>query len=176
MSPLRPHVPSMVLCPLSEPLTPLPPSAPLQSSVLSTTFCLLYGSFPLYDPLSPLRPSVLFKALCLLYSSLSPLWPSIPSTALCPLCGPLKNSETSKTTPNVSRNVLQNAFHQNLKGYWDLFHISDNRDSRDKNSYHSSEIIDNHEISIIAVVKKSCDNRDNHIQQVEICNRISRKI
>ncbi len=64
---------------------------------------------------------------------------------------------------------MQNAFRQNSKGYRDLFRISDNRDYRDNHDYHSSEILsDNREIAIIALAKKSCDNRDNHIQQEAI--------
>jgi hypothetical protein len=64
---------------------------------------------------------------------------------------------------------LQNACRQNSKGYRDLFHISDNRDYRDNHDYHSSEILsDNREIAIIALAKKSCGNRDNHIQQEAI--------
>jgi hypothetical protein len=84
--------------------------------------------------------------------------------ALCSLCGPLSSlrpsvpSEKQRNNlddPLVSRNVLQNAFRQNSKGYCDLFRISDNRDYRDNHNYHSSEILsDNHEIAIIALAKK----------------------
>jgi hypothetical protein len=39
--------------------------------------------YPLYSPMFPLRPSLP------LYGPLSPLLPSVPSTALCPLYGPM---------------------------------------------------------------------------------------
>jgi hypothetical protein len=69
-------------------------------------------------------------------------------------------------TSLVSRNVLQNAFRQNSKGCRDLFRISDDRYNHD---YHSSEILsDNHEVAMIALVKKSCDNHNNQIQQEAI--------
>ncbi len=90
-------------------------------------------------------------SICPLYSPLSPLWPSLPSTALCPFYGPLsslKNSETSETTllfrqKRVSSKTcfVKNVFRQNSKGYGDLFRISDNRDYRDNHDYHSSEIL-----------------------------------
>jgi hypothetical protein len=153
-------------------LQPLSPLSPLRPSVLSWPLCPLYCPLstalfpskticPLWGPPSSLRPSVLSTAICLLYSPLSPLWPSVPSTALCPLYGPLSPlrppvpSEKLQNKQNdsfVSQNVLQNAFHQNSKVYRNLFCISDNRDYHD---YHSSEILnDNHEIAIIALVKK----------------------
>jgi hypothetical protein len=164
LSSLWPSVSSTALCPLFNPyplygpLSPLSPSVLSMLSVLSTALCLLYSSFPLYVYLSPLGPSVLSTAVCLFYSPLSPLWSSLPSTALCPLYGPLsplKNSETSETTLLFSRNVLQNVFRQNSKGYRDLFRRSDNRDYRDNHDYHSSEILsDNREIGIIALAKK----------------------
>jgi hypothetical protein len=50
---------------------------------------------------------------------------------------------------------LQNAFHQNSKGYRNLFRISDNRDYRDNHGYNSSKILsDDREIAIIALAKK----------------------
>jgi hypothetical protein len=119
---------------------------------------------PLYGPLFPLQPSVPSMALCSLYSPLSPLRPSVPSTVLYPFYGPLSPLRSSipsekqrknRDDPLVSRNVLQNAFHQNSKGYYDLFCISDNRDYRDNQDYHSSEILsDNREKAIIALAKK----------------------
>jgi hypothetical protein len=64
---------------------------------------------------------------------------------------------------------LQKAFLKNSKGYRDLFRVSDNRDYRDNHDYHSSEMLsDNREIAIIALAKKSCDNRDNHFQHEAI--------
>jgi hypothetical protein len=64
---------------------------------------------------------------------------------------------------------LQNAFRQYSKGYRDLFRIGDNRDYRDYHDYHSSEILsDNRKIAIIALAKKSCDKRDDHIKQEAI--------
>jgi hypothetical protein len=66
-------------------------SAPPQPSVLSTALCLLCSPFSHYVHLSPLRHSNHTTALCLLYSSLSPQWPSVAFTALCPFYGPLKN-------------------------------------------------------------------------------------
>jgi hypothetical protein len=64
---------------------------------------------------------------------------------------------------------LQNAFRQNSKGYRDIFRIGDIRDFRYYHDYHSSEILSNNrKIVIIALEKKSCDNRDNHIQQEAI--------
>jgi hypothetical protein len=101
--------------------------------------------------MSPLRPSVPSTALYPLYGPLSLLRPSVPSTALCPLYGPLPPLKRAKQAkrPLVSRNVLQNAFRQSSKGYHDLFRISDNRD------YRSSEILgDNREIAIIGLAKK----------------------
>jgi hypothetical protein len=99
----------------------------------------------LYSPLSPLRPSVPSTALCPFYSPLSPLRSSVPS----------EKQRNNRDDPLVSRNVLQNAFHQNSKGYCDLFRISDNRDYRDNHDYHSSEILsDNREIVINALAKK----------------------
>ncbi len=120
----------------------------------------LYGS---------LRPYIPSTALCPLYGPLSPLRPSVPSTALCPFYGPLSPLRPSVSLrPSVawkernkrngllvSRNVLQNGFRQNSKGYCDLFRISDNRDDRDNHDYNSSEILsDNREIAIIALAKK----------------------
>ncbi len=96
----------------------------------------------LHGPLSSLRPSV---ALCPFYGPLSPLRSSVPS----------EKQRNNRDDPLVSRNVLQNAFCQNSKGYCDLFHISDNRDYRDNHDYHLSEILsDNREIAIIALAKK----------------------
>jgi hypothetical protein len=84
-------IPSMALCPLYS------PPSPLQPFVFSTALCLLYSPlsplwslwslltlwrsralYPLYGPLSPLQPSVFSTALCLLYGPLSPLQPSVP--------------------------------------------------------------------------------------------------
>ncbi len=155
---LWPYVPSMVLCPL----WPSPPSTALCS--ISTAIYPLYGPLsplqlfsslwpsvpsgalcPLYGPLSPLQPSAYSMALCSLYGSLSPLRPSVPSE---------KWAKQAKR-PSCFANVLQNAFHQNSKGYCNLFHISDNRDYRDNHDYHSSKILsDNREIAIIALTKK----------------------
>ncbi len=169
--------------PLYGPQSPLRPSVISRPSVLSTALCLLYSSFPLYDHLSPLGPSVLSTALCLLYSPLSPLWPSVPSTVLCPLYGPLsllwpsvsstalcplygplsllwpsvppEKQWTKRNDPLASRNVLQNVFSKNSKGYRDLFRKSDNRNYRDNHCYHSSEILsDNRKIAIITLAKK----------------------
>jgi hypothetical protein len=143
MSPLRPSVPSMVLCPLYDPLPPLPPSIP------STALCPLYCPlcplqlyFPLYDPLSCLRPSVSSTALCSLYGPLPPL-------------RPLETSKISEMTPLVLRNVLQNAFRQNSKGYYNLFRISNSRDYRDNHDYRcSSEIFSDNREKVNALVKK----------------------
>jgi hypothetical protein len=142
----------MTNCPLWGPLSSLRPSVP------SLALCTLYG------PLFPLRPSVPSTALCSLYGPLSPLWPSVPSTVLSPLYGPLSPLRSSVPSekqrnnlddPLVSRNVLQNAFRQNSKGYCDLFRLSDNRDYRDNHDFHSSEILsDNRKIAIIALAKK----------------------
>jgi hypothetical protein len=49
---------------------------------------------------------------------------------------------------------LQNAVRQNSKDCRNVFRISNDRDHRNNHDYHSSE--------------KSCDNRDNHIQQEAI--------
>ncbi len=113
--------------------------------------------YSLYGPLSPLRPSVPSTALSPLHGPMFLLQPYVPSTALCPLYGPLSPLKTRKKRngPLVSRNVLQNSFRQYSKGYHDLFCICDNRDYRDNNDYHSSEILsDNREIAIIALTKK----------------------
>jgi hypothetical protein len=94
-------LPFTTLCPFYDPLSPLPPSVSstalylLRPSVLSMAFCPLCGLCPLYCPLSYLRflsylrPSVPSTAMCLLYGPLYPLWASAPSTGLCPLHGPL---------------------------------------------------------------------------------------
>jgi hypothetical protein len=58
---------------------------------------------------------------------------------------------------------LQNTIRQNSKVDRDLFRISDNRDYRDNHDYHSSEIFSDNRFG-----EKSCDNRDNHIQQEAI--------
>jgi hypothetical protein len=107
MSPLKPYVPSSALC--------LPPRYSVLSMAFATSMALssplrrpvpsialyslndpLFSSTalgPLHCPLSPLQllsplwPSVLSTALCLLYSSLSTLWPIVPSTAICSLYG-----------------------------------------------------------------------------------------
>ncbi len=138
--------PSMTICPLWSPVSSLRPSVPCMALCSSTAFC------PLYNPLSPLRPSVLSMALC-------PLW----------------KQRNKRNDPLVSRNVLQNAFRQNSKGYRNLFCISDNRDYRYIHNYHSSEILsDNRKIAIIALAKKVAiiaiitSKRSN--------NRLSRKI
>jgi hypothetical protein len=95
---------------------------------------------------------------CTLYGPLSPLWPSVPSTALCPLLRPSvpsKKQRNKRNDPPVLRNVLHNSFRQNSKSHRDLFRISDNRDYRDNHNYHSSEILsDNREIAIIGLAKK----------------------
>jgi hypothetical protein len=83
--------------------------------------------------------------------------------ALCPLYGPLSPLKRAKQAKQPSRNVLQNAFRQNSKDYRDLFRISDNRDYRDNHDYHSSEILGDYRFG-----EKSCNNRDNHIQQEAI--------
>jgi hypothetical protein len=105
--PLKPYVLSLALCPLYCPMSPLQhlsplwPLFPLRPSVLSmpsvssTTLFPSMTICPLGVPLSSLRPYVS------LYNPLSLLWPSVSSTSLCPLDGPLsplKNSETSETT------------------------------------------------------------------------------
>jgi hypothetical protein len=150
MSPLQPSATSTAICPFYGPLLPLRRSVPATALFpLYMTLCFLYS------PLSPLLPS------CPLEGPLSSLWSSVSSTALCHLYGPLfplwssEDSEKSKTTSLVSRNVLQNAFRQNSKGCRDLFLISDDRDHRDNHDYHSSEILsDNREIAVIALAKK----------------------
>ncbi len=130
---------------------------------------------PLWGPLSSLRPSVSSTALCPLYGILFPLRPSVPSMVLCPLYGPLsplwppvpsEKQRNKRNDPLVSQNVLHNVIRQNSKGYCDLFRLSDNRDYLNDHDYHSSKILsDNHKIAIIALAKKSCNNRNNHIQQ-----------
>jgi hypothetical protein len=60
-----------------------------------------------------------------------------------------------RNDPLILRNVFQNTFRQNSKGYCDLFRTADNRDYRDNHDYHSSKILtDNHEIAIITLAKK----------------------
>jgi hypothetical protein len=97
--------PSKALCPLFTPLSP------------STIFCTLYGPMsPLrssapYGPLLHLRPSILSTALYLLYGSLRPSilspWPSVSSTALCPLYCPLSLLQPlSPLWPSVSSKAL----------------------------------------------------------------------
>jgi hypothetical protein len=70
--PLKPYVPSLALCP--------PPRYYVLSMALCPLegFCLLY-SCPLYGPLSPLGPSVHSTAFCSLHGPLSSLRPSIHS-------------------------------------------------------------------------------------------------
>ncbi len=84
------RVPSTVLCPLYRLLSPLRPSVPSMALCPSTALYPLHGPLPpLYGPLWPVQPSVHSKALCLLYGLLTPLRPSVPFTALWPLYGPL---------------------------------------------------------------------------------------
>jgi hypothetical protein len=108
--PLKPYVPATALVPLYDtlypPLSYVPstalchavpypfilsmafwPSAPLQHSVLSIALCLLYDPPPSIWRDVAHQPSVFSTTLSLLYSrplygSLSPLQPSVPSTAL----------------------------------------------------------------------------------------------
>jgi hypothetical protein len=83
--------------------------------------------------------------ICPLFGPLSTLQPSVPS----------EKQLNKQKDPHVSRNVLQNAFRQNSKGYRDLFRLSDDRNHRDNHNYHSSEILsDNHKIAIIALANK----------------------
>jgi hypothetical protein len=71
LSHLQPFIPSTAECPVYCPLSPLWPS------VRSMGHCLLYGPLAPYSPL----PSA---TLYLFYGLLSPLRPSVPSTALFP--------------------------------------------------------------------------------------------
>ncbi len=171
LCPLWSYVPSTTLCHLYGPLPPLRPS------VTSTALCPLHCPLSPLQLFSPLWPPVSSEALCPLYGPLPPQQRSVPSFALCSFYGPLKNSEKSEMTCLV----LINAFHQNSKGCHDLFCISDDQDHCDNHDYHSSEILsDNCEISIIALAKKgkkSCDYRNNHIQQEAIivfCENLKR--
>jgi hypothetical protein len=96
LSPLRPSVTPTAFCLLHGPLSPLWPSAP--SKALCPTITTLYLTTALYPlnsrPLSPLRPSVTSTAFFLLHGPLSPSRPFSPlrhsfhSAALCPLYGP----------------------------------------------------------------------------------------
>jgi hypothetical protein len=94
--------PFKALCPLSDPLSPLQLSihfmalCPCMRSVPSTvqpSVCPLHRPLPLFGIsaalCSALRPSVPSTTLCPLYGPLSSLQPSVPSTALCPLYDPL---------------------------------------------------------------------------------------
>jgi hypothetical protein len=86
LCPLRPSVPSTVLCPLFSSLSPLRHYVPFTRPLSSLwTSVFVTAIFPLYGPLFLLLPSVLFTVLCLLQSNLSPLHTYVPSTALCSL-------------------------------------------------------------------------------------------
>ncbi len=95
---------STVLCPLydlcpSRVLCPLYALCPLNGLLSpSKALCLLYGCLSV--PYVSLQPSVPSTALCPLCGPPSPLQPSVPSIALCPLYGslsPLWPSVTSTT-------------------------------------------------------------------------------
>ncbi len=89
---VRPSIPSMAplpplwSCVSSIALYPLNGILSLiWHSVPSTCLCPLFSPLSTLLPLSPLRPSVLSTALCLLYSHMSPLNPYVASTACSPL-------------------------------------------------------------------------------------------
>jgi hypothetical protein len=81
----------------------------LQDNAMSLFLLRLsFYSFTSTGPLLfPQRPSVTSTALCHLYGPLSPQWPSAPSIALCPFYRPLSPLQPLSTLwPSVPSKVL----------------------------------------------------------------------
>jgi hypothetical protein len=89
-------VPSIALFPVYGSLSSLRPSVS-STAICSPYISTLYGLCPLYYSVSSLRPYVPSTDHCprSLYGPLSSLWPSVSSTALCPLKGPRSRTRPS---------------------------------------------------------------------------------
>jgi hypothetical protein len=137
-SPLQYSVPSMALCPLCGPLSPLRPL--LKPSVSTKALCLLYSFRPLY-------------AVCLLYTVCPPcpVCPLYPST-YCKNCTSSFYQLTQKMVakqqndPSLFTKCLAKCVLSKPLNYCHLFNISNNRSFEIPSDYR--------EIGIIAFVKK----------------------